>query len=181
MKYTIMLTAIMLAFGAQAQEVTGTATNNATTTATSAAQNAGNAQSINFNSRNDGTSTLKTAPNLGGLGGYAGFSPENCPNAEGFQLSTIALAGSYIGPRKNDSCDSRMTVRSIGQSAASVSNPSDKAGLERVMLGKTCLIDAETFELMVEQGLCTASSIRLARVKFQPENARQQNTSPYPP
>lgn len=174
MKLAIIAAAMLLSFSAHAQDIASTATNTATTQATSAAQNAGNSQAITFTSPSDSSTTLRAAPSIGGVGGYAGFSPENCGNAQGGGVSIVGFAATYQGPNLNQPCDTRLTVRSLGQAAATVTNEADRAGILRAMMGKACLIDQETFEMMVEQGLCPAAAIRLARAKFQPDNARRQ-------
>jgi hypothetical protein len=82
MKKIIALLVLLpsLAF-AQATETTSNAVGTGTSQA--AAQNAGNAQNIQFNSQGGGHSQLVATPNVQGNAFYGSVSPDGCSNSQG--------------------------------------------------------------------------------------------------
>ncbi|MFT0547448.1 hypothetical protein ACMHYO_14095 [Allopusillimonas ginsengisoli] len=101
MRYVIATAvAIVMATSAQAQ----TATSSTHTAATSAASNAGVGQAITFNSDGSGTQTVKSAPQMGGMGLFGSFSSDNCMVSAGGGVSIVGVGIQGATPVRDEQC-----------------------------------------------------------------------------
>lgn len=178
------LVALVVGFplNAAAQQATGQLVNNsnfvspntssqASTQSTSGATNAGNAQSINFNSKNDGTSTVKSAPPLGGQGFYGSFSSDSCMVSGGGGVSVIGLGGQLVTPVEDKNCSLRRNAERIMQISATTKDAARSQRLETAAIDVLCRAGAETAAALSGQGLCADG----APAPMQPSAAIRQD------
>lgn len=151
MKTTLALTLALLAGTAQAQS---TATSHNEVASTSAAQNAGNQQNINFNS--DASGTLKNTPGVV-LGGFAGsFSSDYC---RGSTQAGISGPGFSIGGGTavtDDACVLYRGVERTMQVASTLRGfaPAQSARLDQAAIDMLCSVP-QLSPALRNQGVCT--------------------------
>lgn len=132
-------------------------TSAATTNSVAGATNAGNAQSIHFNSSQDGTTTLKAAPSMGGNSFYGSFSSDNCMVSGGGTVSTIIGGASVVTPIRDPQCSLLRVYERTQQAASSVANidPVTSKKLRQAAVDMLCQVSDEAKKALVNQGLCS--------------------------
>lgn len=154
MKALFVLAASLVAFSAHAQTTIQTASS-AVTTSTAGATNAGNAQSINFNSRNDGTSTLRSAPPVAGQGFYGSFSADSCMVSGGGGGSVVGFGINMAVPVEDKNCNLRRNFERVMQASATTKDPIRAQRLETAAVDILCQADEKTRAALMGQGLCS--------------------------
>lgn len=129
----------------------------ATTSSTAGATNAGNAQNINFNSRNDGTSTLKSAPALGGQAFYGSFSNDSCMVSGGGGGSVVGVGINMAVPIEDKNCNLRRNFERTMQAAASARDADLGRRLQTAAIDMLCATDPATRAALANQGLCSGA------------------------
>lgn len=127
----------------------------ATTASSAGATNAGNAQNINFNSRNDGTSTLKSAPALGGQSFYGSFSSDSCMVSAGGGGSVVGFAINAAVPVEDKACSLRRNFERTMQAAASTKDVDLSKRLQTAAIDMLCATNDATRQALANQGLCS--------------------------
>ncbi|MBD4204413.1 hypothetical protein GUH47_00035 [Xanthomonas citri pv. citri] len=149
----IALAFSLLGLSAQAQTINSTS--NAATQSTAGATNAGNAQNINFNSRNDGTSTLRSAPPVAGQGFYGSFSADSCMVSGGGGGSVVGLGINMAVPVEDKNCNLRRNFERVMQASATTKDPVRSQRLETAAVDILCQSDEKTRAALMGQGLCS--------------------------
>lgn len=158
-------------------QVNSNSASSATTNSTAGATNAGNAQNINFNSRNDGTSTQKFAPPVAGQGFYGSFSPDSCMVSGGAGGSTIGVGLNFAMPVEDKNCNLRRNFERIMQASATTKDPVRSQRLETAAIDVLCQADEKTRAALAGQGLCSDGVPQPTR----PAAARQDLENLYTP
>lgn len=152
-KLVIAIVASLVGLSAQAQTITSNSS--AATNSTAGATNAGNAQNINFNSRNDGTSTLKTTPPVAGQGFYGSFSADSCMVSGGGGGSVVGLGINMAIPVEDKNCNLRRNFERVMQASATTKDPVRSQRLETAAVDILCQADEKTRAALMGQGLCS--------------------------
>lgn len=132
-------------------------TSAATTNSVAGATNAGNAQNINFVTNSDGTTTLKTAPSMGGNSFYGSFSTDNCMVSGGGTISTILGGASVVSPIRDPEC-SKLRVFERTMQLASTVRVYDAPKSDKITQAATdilCQVSEEAKKALAYQGLCS--------------------------
>ena len=157
MKYLVLIAAMLLGANAWADTTTSSEANT-TSTSTSAAQNAGNAQNINFNSSpGHKTTTLKNTPGVI-LGGFAGsFSSDYCGGTTQGGVGGPGFSVAFGGPKIDMHCVQLRTFERTMQAAASInaSDPVAATKLHQAAVDMLCNVSDEAREALSHQGLCS--------------------------
>lgn len=124
---------------------------NASTASTAGATNAGNAQSITFNS--EAQDRLKTTPALGGNSFYGSFSQDGCMVSAGVGFSVVGFGGNGVTPIRDTNCDLRRSFERIEQAAAM--QPAKAQQLHQAANDVLCSLGGPVFEAMHNQSLCS--------------------------
>ena len=154
----LAMTLSLAAFSAAAQ----TSSSSATTSATSGSTNAGNNQGITFNSSNGGSSTLRSAPPVGGQSFYGSFSSDSCMVSAGGGGSVVGFGMNVAIPIEDQKCSLRRNFERTMQAAASTKDADRARRLETAAIDILCQTDDRTKAALVAQGLCTNPALTTA-------------------
>lgn len=128
----------------------------ASTQSQAGATNAGNAQNITFKSSADGTTTLKTAPALGGQGFYGSWSADSCVSSGGAGVSVLpGIAANAVVPVTDKHCQALRAFERTMQGAASEDDARTKAAMKRAARDIMCQSSEETRRAYTLAGLCS--------------------------
>ncbi|SSW68590.1 hypothetical protein [Achromobacter agilis] len=152
----------LAAFSASAQ----TSSSSATTSASSGSTNAGNNQGITFNSSSNGSSTLRTAPPVGGQSFYGSFSSDSCMVSAGGGGSVVGFGMNLAIPIEDQKCSLRRNFERTMQAAASTKDADRARRLETAAIDILCQTDDRTKAALVAQGLCTNPALTTADHRF---------------
>lgn len=173
---TSSLSLLIAAFGVNvgAQTVNSTTNSSALTASTSGAMNAGNAQSIHFNTDNSGTSTLKTTPMVAGNSFYGSFSSDFCFGSEGGSLSVLTAGGSIVKMTRDEVCTAMRIFERLQQGAASVYavDPKTSAKMRQASIDVICLSSDIARQALQNQGLCSTFTQTAVATAAQPLDAK---------
>lgn len=125
---------------------------NASTQSNAGATNAGNAQSITFNS--EAQDRLKTTPALGGNSFYGSFSSDSCMVSAGVGFSVVGFGGTGVTPIRDTNCDLRRSFERIEQAAAM--QPKRAEQLHQAANDVLCSLGGAVYEAMKNQSLCSS-------------------------
>lgn len=158
MKYLVLIAATLLGANAWADTTTSSEANT-TSTATSAAQNAGNAQNINFNSTpGHKTTTLKNTPGVI-LGGFAGsFSSDYCGGTTQGGVGGPGFSVAFGGPKIDMHCVQLRTFERTMQAASTIGATGDTTTatrLHQAAVDMLCSVSDEARVALSRQGLCS--------------------------
>lgn len=156
----ISLSLVAASAGAQ------TSTSSSTTSASSGATNAGNNQGITLNSSNSGTSTLRSAPPVGGQSFYGSFSSDSCMVSAGGGGSVVGFGMNVAIPIEDQKCSLRRNFERTMQAAASTKDADRSRRLETAAIDILCQTDDRTKAALVAQGLCTNPALTTADHRF---------------
>ncbi|NYT38914.1 hypothetical protein ERD78_18645 [Allopusillimonas soli] len=153
MRALFIATAIVAASAAQAQ----TATSKTESVANAAAQNAGNAQNITFQSSGSGTQTIKSAPQMGSLGLFGSFSSDNCMVSAGGGVSIIGVGVQGATPVRDEQCAILRGFERTMQAASTVYavNPALSAKLQQAAIDTLCSLNETVGAALRHQGVCS--------------------------
>ena len=168
MKKNIAAIALMCVTTAAFADLTSTVSSNVA--ATTSAQNAGNAQNINFNSPGNTDATIHSAPTVYTPSMPGSFAQANCMMgvSGGFSLFW-GVGGSGGAPVDGQHCDWRLNKQGVQATAASIENFANTAGIDAItkvaLLKKAaalldasadmdCLADDRQRAVLEKQGLC---------------------------
>lgn len=124
----------------------------------SAATNQGNAQVIQFNSNGDGksTTTVKTAPSIGGQSFPGSFSPDSCVTGAGGGASFLpGVAVQGVVPISDKHCMSLRAYERTMQGAAVEQNPERRERRVQAADDIMCQSSPETRAAYTAAGLCS--------------------------
>lgn len=167
-----------------------TSTSNSSTSASSGATNAGNNQGITLNSNNSGSSTLHSAPPVGGQSFYGSFSSDSCMVSAGGGGSVVGFGMNVAFPIEDQKCSLRRNFERTMQAAASTKDADRSRRLETAAIDILCQTDDRTKAALVAQGLCTNPALTTADHRFEngavaqvatPTPVQTVNTTPIPP
>jgi len=161
-KIVFAITLSLVAGSAFAQ----TSNSSSTTSATSGSTNAGNNQGITFNSSNDGSSSVKTVPPVGGQSFYGSFSSDSCMVSAGGGGSVIGFGMNVAVPIEDQKCSLRRNFERTMQAAASTKDADRSRRLETAAIDILCQTDDRTKAALVAQGLCTNPALTTADHRF---------------
>lgn len=153
MRYVLTSAALILLAGtANAQS---TAHSNTHSAATSAAQNAGNAQSITFNS--EASERMRTTPGVAGNGFYGSFSSDFCFGSGGGGVSAGFVGVNAVSPIRDEQCSVLRGVERTMQVAATVTatNPALAGRLQQGAIDMLCGLNDTVGAALRQQGVCT--------------------------
>ncbi len=163
MKTIVLAISLSLAaFSAGAQ----TSSSSATTSASSGSTNAGNNQGITLNSNNSGSSTLRSAPPVGGQSFYGSFSSDSCMVSAGGGGSVVGFGMNVAVPIEDQKCSLRRNFERTMQAAASTKDADRARRLETAAIDILCQTDDRTKAALVAQGLCTNPALTTADHRF---------------
>ncbi|WP_447990794.1 hypothetical protein [Achromobacter spanius] len=143
-----------------------TSNSSSTTSATSGSTNAGNNQGITFNSSNNGSSSVKTVPPVGGQSFYGSFSSDSCMVSAGGGGSVIGFGMNVAVPIEDQKCSLRRNFERTMQAAASTKDADRSRRLETAAIDILCQTDDRTKAALVAQGLCTNPALTTADHRF---------------
>ena len=143
-----------------------TSTSSSSTSASSGSTNAGNNQGITLNSSNSGTSTLRSAPPVGGQSFYGSFSSDSCMVSAGGGGSVVGFGMNVAIPIEDQKCSLRRNFERTMQSAASTIDADRSRRLETAAIDILCQTDDRTKAALVAQGLCTNPALTTADHRF---------------
>lgn len=143
-----------------------TSTSSSTTSASSGSTNAGNNQGITLNSSNSGTSTLRSAPPVGGQSFYGSFSSDSCMVSAGGGGSVVGFGMNVAIPIEDQKCSLRRNFERTMQAAASTKDADRSRRLETAAIDILCQTDDRTKAALVAQGLCTNPALTTADHRF---------------
>lgn len=155
MKLALSLAALLLATTAQAQ-VTGTTNSEANANTTSAATNAGNAQSLALISNSPGT--IRNVPSIGGSAYGVSYSPKNCNSTVGVQGALPGMGASIATATENEVCEDLLKFDSMQMAATTVHNmgfKEDAAAMRAAAWDLMCLTSAKSLKVLTAHGLCS--------------------------
>lgn len=155
----IVFTLVLLTLGVAAHaQTTTTSEANTNSTATSAAQNAGNSQNIVFQSSpGHKTTTLKNTPGVI-LGGFAGsFSSDYCGGTTQGGVGGPGFSVAFGGPKIDMHCVQLRTFERTMQAAATISanDPVAATKLHQAAVDMLCNVSDEARAALSHQGLCS--------------------------
>jgi len=162
MRYLIALFALAIAAGAHAQSSTSTTTaqSAAVTNSTAGATNAGNAQSIQFNSDSGHASTsVRTNPTVYVPSPAVSYSALSCANGWGVGGSGGYVGIGFGGATEGDKCEGRANATMLMQMSNNLRpiNARTADALTLAAINIMCDQDDKVRAKMVEQGLCTSA------------------------
>lgn len=151
------LTLALFATGAHAQfqspttNLNNNTSSSAQTNSSAGASNAGNAQSITFNS--EAQNRLKAAPALGGNSFYGSFSSDSCMVGAGLGVSIVGFGSNAVTPIRDTQCDIRRSFERTMQAAAS--QPKRAEQLTQAANDMLCSLGGPVFKALNNQSLCS--------------------------
>lgn len=130
--------------------------------AVSAAQNAGNAQSITFNS--EANDRLKTNPDVAGNGYYGSFSSDFCMGSAGGGFSGGFIGVNGVTPVRDEQCSVLRGVERTMQVATTVqaTNPELAASLHQGAVDMLCMLNETVGAALKQQGVCSQQTTSVA-------------------
>jgi len=161
------IVSLLCSFAATAANVNNNvnAESNTNSTATSAAQNAGNAQNINFNSKAADTQTLKNTPGVI-LGGFSGsFSSDYCGATAQGGLGLPGFSFAAGAPVIDKHCVHLRTFERTMQAASTLVNqdPELARRVYTAALDMLCDVTEESRRALERQGVCSSSNEQSAQ------------------
>ena len=120
------------------------------------AQNAGNAQSIQFNS--SGPDSVRTTPSVGGQGFYGSFSPDNCDVSTGGGFAGGLVGVNVVVPTERKGCTLLRGYERTMQGAATFEAIGDHTTAQRLRqasIDMLCQVSDEVGQALRYQGLCS--------------------------
>lgn len=168
--------AIVLAAPAYAQT---SANSLAQTQAQSSAANQGNNQAVTFEAAHvPSTTTVRTAPALGGNSFYGSFSTDNCMVSAGGGFSVIGAGGQVVTPVRDDQCAVLRGVERTMQVAASVSRTEPKVAgkLQQGAIDMLCALNPTVGAALQAQGVCSKPQKTVAAIPTPAQTSEQERT-----
>jgi hypothetical protein len=154
-----------------------TSSSSGTVNASTAAQNAGNAQNINFNSA--AQSDLRTVPNVSGNNYYGSFSQDGCMVSGGIGLSVLGFGANGVTPIRDGQCDLRLSFQRVEQAAAM--QPTNAAKLHQAADDILCALGGPVYQALKNQGICSDNAVRQAEGNTQKVAVSDNVKTIYPP
>lgn len=123
--------------------------------AVSAAQNAGNAQSITFNS--ESSDRLRKTPDVAGNGFYGSFSSDSCVTSAGGGFAGGLFGMNAVTPVRDEQCSVLRGVERTMQVASTIqpANPHIAAKLQQGAIDMLCNLNDTVGDALKGQGVCT--------------------------
>lgn len=150
-----IITILALGLVSTAALADSAATSSTESAATSAAQNMGNAQSIQFNSTGAERQTVKSAPGIGGQAFYGSFSGDSCMVSGGGGVSIVGFGAQMATPVEDRHCNMRRNFERVMQASAMAKDPERAGRLATAAVDILCQAGEETRLALVGQGLCS--------------------------
>lgn len=153
------LTVLSMAVAAHAQSVPtagSSASNTITSGASSAAQNAGNAQNITFNSAASPSDTHQTVANVSapGMGAYgSGFSSYNCGNTMQGYVAGPGFSAGLGGGVELHSCVLMSMSNELMKQTTVITDPVERAQVVQAAVNVKCMVDEDVYAAMVAAGM----------------------------
>lgn len=168
MKKIIAATVLMLALAptsfAQTHAVSKTDSQ-----AFSAAQNAGNEQSITFNS--ESSDRLRKTPDVAGNGFYGSFSSDSCVTSAGGGFAGGLFGMNAVTPVQDEQCSVLRGVERTMQVATTIqsTNPQVAQKLHQGAIDMLCQLNDKVSAALGNQGVCSDLNRREVRESAQYE------------
>lgn len=150
---------LAVAMAAHAQ-MSGTNTTNAssnvTTGSDAAAQNAGNAQNITFNSAAQPTDTHQTVANVSApaMGAYgSGFSSYNCGNTMQGYIAGPGVSAGFGGAKELHSCVLMSMSNELMKQTTVITDTAERAKVVQAAVNVKCMVDEDVYVAMVAAGM----------------------------
>lgn len=173
------VTAMAASFGAFAQTTVDSRSNSKVDTQSNASNN-GNEQVIQFNSNGDGksTTTVKTAPSIGGQSFPGSFSPDSCVTGAGGGASFLpGIAVQGVVPVSDKHCMSLRAYERTMQGAAVEQNPERRQRRVQAADDIMCQSSPETRAAYTAAGLCSEGFSETAEAREERLEKRAGSTS----
>lgn len=150
-----IITAIAMTMVCAPALAASNATSQTESIATSAAQNAGNTQAIQFNSAGGDDQTVRSAPGIGGQGYFGSFSGDSCMVSGGGGVSIVGFGAQYATPVEDKHCNLRRNFERVMQASNLIKTPGVSARLQAAAIDILCQAGSETQKALAGQGFCS--------------------------